>query len=618
MAYLKRFLSALSLLPLPWLLPILSLLLTLPSISIGLNLDDLLHRAMFIPTSGFEALHREPVNPFSFYDGQAEHTQWMMERGFGAWWTHPELKVVFWRPLTALTHAIDYTLWPDLPELMHLQNLLWFCILIAAATRLFRQWLGTGLSAAVAATIYALDDGHGFAVGWIANRNALTATTFGLLALLCWTQAERKEWRSGYYLTPILLLLSLLSGEFGIATLAWMGAYSLVLGEGTLLARARRLIPSIGVSLVWLILYLGSGAGTRFSGAYINPFESPLRYLGAFLTRAPILIQSALTLPPADAIFLLPPGQSWILTATGTFTTVLACVLFYPLFQKRESRVQRPAGATTPDGPQPWERARFLALGSMLSLPPICATFPMDRLLFFVGLGSSGLVGLFIEAQVQGNSLAEAAGGRSTSKELLHRLSRGFLWVWVVLHLTLAPFLLPIRSTNPGRWMQRLQELADSLTVTPEQTHQTTLLLNAPDGTITGFLPLLKAIQGQPAPDRMFALAVGTQTVELFRAGANVLELEPEGGFLLDMGSRLVRDPANRVEDAALQPASGFSAHIVTYTADNRPLRVRFTFIHELLGPQYRWIVWDGHKLSDFAMPASGQQIIIRRESLRF
>ena len=40
--------------------------------------------------------------------------------------------------------------------------------------------------------------------------------------------------------------------------------------------------------------------------------------------------------------------------------------------------------------------ARFWALGMVLSLIPICATFPMDRLLFFVGLGAAGLLAQFL------------------------------------------------------------------------------------------------------------------------------------------------------------------------------------------------------------------------------
>ena len=39
-------------------------------------------------------------------------------------------KVCFFRPLSTLTHWVDYLLWPDAPILMHLQSLMWFGILV--------------------------------------------------------------------------------------------------------------------------------------------------------------------------------------------------------------------------------------------------------------------------------------------------------------------------------------------------------------------------------------------------------------------------------------------------------------------------------------------------------
>ena len=49
-----------------------------------------------------------------------------MEHGLGVWWAAPNFKIAFWRPLSALTHAIDLALWPKSAALMHLQTVGWF------------------------------------------------------------------------------------------------------------------------------------------------------------------------------------------------------------------------------------------------------------------------------------------------------------------------------------------------------------------------------------------------------------------------------------------------------------------------------------------------------------
>lgn len=583
----------------PLLLALLASLLCIPSLFIGFNLDDYLHRAMFTEVPGFEGLKSTPLNPFSFYDGSRSHATWMMIRGLGAWWTNPTLKVVFWRPLAAFSHALDYALWPDTPALMHAHNLFWFAALVWTAGLLYRRWLGATPVAVLAGLLYAVDDAHGFAVGWIANRNALMATTFGFQALLHWDRARKDGERSGYLWTPLCLGLALLSGEFGMATAAWLAAYTLVLESDGGWSRLKRLGPSIMVTLAWLVCYLLQGSGTRGSASYINPLHDPGRFLVAVLERVPILLQGLLAVPPADAVFLLPPGRAWVLSLLGLGAIVLSVIAFRPLLQ------QQPI-------------ARFFALGSAISILPICATLPMDRLLFFVGFGVMGLLSLFItETPFQG-TVRRPLDYDTQATSALSGLRSALPWVFIVLHLCLAPLLLPMRSANPGRWTERLQELSDSIVVSPAQTVQLTCILNAPDGSMAGYIPLLKTLAGQRVPDLLYALAVGTQSLRLRTLSTTVLELEPEGGYLQDTGSRLVRDPR---DDAGLfEPIRlpGMTVEVVRKTDDGRPQVAHFEFDTPLVGNDHRWLVWQGHRLVDISLPPIGTDRHIPAEKLLF
>jgi hypothetical protein len=39
--------------------------------------------------------------------------------GFNPWWIDPQLSVALFRPVSAVTHALDYALWPDQFVLQH-------------------------------------------------------------------------------------------------------------------------------------------------------------------------------------------------------------------------------------------------------------------------------------------------------------------------------------------------------------------------------------------------------------------------------------------------------------------------------------------------------------------
>ena len=84
---------------LPWLAALLGVLLASPALAQGLQLDDLLHRAWVElalqgaapgPWWDFYAVARDP-----------ESNRMAMEVGASPWWALPELRIRFWRPLSA-------------------------------------------------------------------------------------------------------------------------------------------------------------------------------------------------------------------------------------------------------------------------------------------------------------------------------------------------------------------------------------------------------------------------------------------------------------------------------------------------------------------------------------
>ena len=123
-----------------------AVLLNLPTLGSGWQLDDLTHRM------------------FDFLCGDPEEIKAWKDIGVLPWWGNDRLKLALWRPVSSFTHVIDYTLWPDSGPLMHAQNLVWLCMLIALVGALYRRMLTVSVTG-LAVLLYALDDAHGIPGG---------------------------------------------------------------------------------------------------------------------------------------------------------------------------------------------------------------------------------------------------------------------------------------------------------------------------------------------------------------------------------------------------------------------------------------------------------------------
>ncbi len=157
---------------LPVAIAMLAIVLSLPSLGVGWIADDYYHRMVMLGSRTFHDLIPSPLDMFRFVDGNPERTHQLMDIGWLPWWTVKEIRGSFCRPVTAITHWLDYRLWPEAPALMHAQSILWFGALVAVVAILYRRIMGVTCVAGVAAFLYAIDDAHGTPVGWLANRNA--------------------------------------------------------------------------------------------------------------------------------------------------------------------------------------------------------------------------------------------------------------------------------------------------------------------------------------------------------------------------------------------------------------------------------------------------------------
>jgi hypothetical protein len=213
-----------------------------------------------------------------------------MDLGFFPWWTYPGLKAEFCQVVTVWTHRLDYWLWPDSPVLMHLHSLVWFAALVVAVACLYRQMFDSAAIAGLAALLFAIDDAHGTPAGFLANRNVLIASLFGVLALIAHDAWRRKGWRLGVGLAPLLAAISLFAKEEGIGTYAYLGAYALWLDPRGWRRGCVALVPYAVVLVAWRALRDHWGYGVRDMGLYVDPLTDPGPFAAALVARLPVLL----------------------------------------------------------------------------------------------------------------------------------------------------------------------------------------------------------------------------------------------------------------------------------------------------------------------------------------
>ncbi|MBP1691972.1 MAG: hypothetical protein H6Q32_1324 [Bacteroidetes bacterium] len=509
---------------LPLYLAIAGIALTLPALWSGWQQDDLIHRYYLLGNPDPQGEIVAPLDMFKFLDGDSANTTRMMNLGVLPWWTDPHIRLAFWRPLSALTHWLDYRLWPESSLLMHAQSLLWFGGLIAVMALLYRRLMGAAWVGGLAALLYALDDAHGLPAGWLANRNALVAAFFGVLALLLYDRWRRDASRTGAVLGPLCFALGLLAGETALAVMAYIIAYAFFLDEGNIRHRFVSLIPYGVIALAWFSVYHQLGYGTEGSDFYVDPLSQPLAYLGSLLERGPILLADQFALPPSSFYLFLSAGAVKAIWVWAIVVCVVIGILLSPLV--RQNRL-----------------AQFWLAGMLLSLPIVTATTPHSRLLLFAGLGGMGLIALWIQRYKEGVfSLADGKGTR--------RFYRLVMTGAVVIHLVLAPLMLPLNAMSAATMEPFLQEPARAVDLGSGIEEKDLILVNPPIVFLTNYFILVRSLEGLPVPQRQRVLAPGDVTLQVSRKDAHTLIVTPDGGFLRGPFDNVFRSRGTHRADA--------------------------------------------------------------------
>jgi hypothetical protein len=570
----------------PWFVLAITVLLVLPTLGTGLVGDDLLHALLLREEYHWTGGVQGGWDVFRWVGQDRRHLHELMDVGFLPWWTAPQFQCAFFRPLSSLTHAFDQHFLSGFPALMHAENVALYGLVVLVAARFYRRLLAPAWVAGLATLLYALDDAHAVVVAWIAARNALIGALCGFAALVLHDRGRRDGDRVAALAAPGLFGLGLLSGEIAAGALAYLVSYALCFDPAPQRERVRSLLPYTVVALVWIVVYKGLGYGAVGGSWYIDPGSEPIAFAMAAVQRVPMLLLAQFAGVPAMLWIMVPPDQLVVmLVAALVALGVLGVAMWRVLGQD-------PA-------------ARFLALGSLLSLIPVCAVVPQDRTLMFCGLGAMGLVALFLarcSSAVYGSSWATRASIYAVF---------GF---FVLVHAIAGPALLPLRGWGLTRDMSQRIEAADRSL--PEITADSVLVLVNSNNMETGlYVTASRVLRGEPRPRaiRELAHAIDGNDGEIERVDERTVVITLRRGFLdeADLTGHLVRTADIPFVQGEQIEVEGMTVRVAELTPDGRPARVLFRFDRPLEDPSLVWLTWGGTGWVSSPPPALGQKAAI-------
>lgn len=562
----------------------MGVVLSLPALAGGFFMDDLVHQIMLRPDWRERGFSRGDWDMFVIQAVDPGHYRAQLDMGTFPWWTPPEFRLAFLRPLTSVLHAFDYRHFVRWPALIHAESLLFYALAIFFAALVYRRFMAPGWAAGLAAVLYAIDDAHAMPIAWIANRNALIAAAAGFATLLLHERARRADHRLSAVLAAAVFAVGLAAGEAAVATLAYLGAYALWIDRAPAQKRALSLAPYAAVVVVWTAIYRHYGFGAAAGAFYIDPGSDPAAFTKAVATRWPLLALGQLLGPPPDAFNLVTNDRMPGVAAVVALVLVpIVVLLARALWHDRV--------------------ARFFATGMALSLVPVCGTWPNDRLLTFSGLGGFGLVALFLASRrVEAGRAARAAASVLAA-------------LFVLFHAIAAPILLPLRIHMVGDLFRGYIERGEGTLPpsVPGTESQTVVVVNAPDVLVVPYSAVRRTLRGGAIAGhlRLLAVAIEGNDGELARLDEHTVAVTLRRGLLHDSMSQLYRASTIPFRAGDVVALSDVRIEVVEVTADGRPKRVHFRFDRSLDDPSLIWMTWDGPGFVPVKPPPVGGRVPI-------
>lgn len=351
--------------------------------------------------------------------------------------------------------------------------------------------------------------------------------------------------------------------------------------KGTWRRRLLGLLPYAVVVVAWRVAWSWQGYGAVGLGLYVDPIGEPWRFLSELVVKWPILLLGQWAAPPADFAMFTSSAQLKVWALAAAVILGALAVAIWP--RVRQAPI-----------------ARFWAAGMLLGAVPIASTFPSDRLLFFVGLGAMGLLGLFLQAVFA----PKGTPGVQPSASV-----RLVAYALVFVHVVAAPVLLVLRSAYPAGPESTTRQLHVQMPLDARVEQQDVIIVNAPSAAHALYLSAMRALDDKPVPRRTRVLAPAVPYVDVHRRDARTLEVRPAGGWMRFVFDRLFRDDRNPMHVGEKVQLTGMEVEVTGLTSDGRPAEAVFTFDVPLEDESLRWLRYRDGAFVPWTPPAVGETV---------
>ena len=556
---------------------VLALACAATSVGTGWSTDDHFLRANLVG-SELATTDGGALDLFRFIDGDVAGR---VDRGELPWWTAPEARYAFLRPVAGLTHALDEAVAPGSSLFAHLHSLLWFALLLLAAGALFDRLLGPRWLANLALVVYALDDARGPTLGWIANRNALIAGALVCVALVAHDRWRRDGWRPGAWLGPLAFAAGLLSGEVALGGAGYLFAHALVYEQRDVRRILRALAPYAAIGLAWLVAYRLGGYGVRGVEAYLDPIAAPLDYLERAVRTLPALLGASLGVWSDFMPFVTGVAAAAYLAVDlaviGIFT-----LLFRPVWRLKPA-------------------VRVLLLGAVVAALPLVGTLVADRSLTLVSLGVAATAACFLGQFV--DPAERAPMGRLFVKHLAGPTALIITLLWIVA----GPLGLASRSAAMDLVTRPLDEVVGVASSAPGRP---VFALNLPSDGLTAYVAPTCASRGELCAP-VFAVVATLDPVTVKRTAPDRLTLHVPGGLFATLGDRMLTRSDRFAVGDRFPFAAGVVATIDALGPDGRPTDLHVDFPPPLEDGRRRFVRFDADGPHAWTPPPLGGEVVV-------
>lgn len=575
------------------LIGLLALLLTIFSLKSGYVHNDYLQNNTLAQQDFSKSIFRTTVTLDSSQSVD------LVEQGSLPWWTSPNARIAFFRPIADITHFIDFIMWPWIPEPMHLQSILWYGLICSLSFVFFKKIIKSKNGALIAAYLFTADFNHFTTVTWLADRQRLLVILFGFASVVLfhlWRVHKREHFR---YLSYVGFLMALLTAESGIASLGYIIAYAIFI-EGLKLKKVTALLAPYTVLFIgWWIPYSAAGYGVKSTGFYTNPLHEPILFIQLAFERIPILfveqwfkpsmfVPTKLWIMPDPTLYNVLPEAGRIFYWTLSLIVMLAVTAIFYRYLKND------------------KVARFFLASSFFSLFLASTSVLLEgRLLIFAGVGMSGILAMLID------------------HILLKRKKHPSIVViiFILFTLVMQGVISPIRlfamtrDTNPMKG-----ELVRMTNLPYVSSNSAIFAINAPSPVYLSYRSPMNVNESLPPAQ---ALAPGYKILKIKRTAANALEIaasEPGSSQFYELDKKNGYKDFDRainklgyMSEKKITVVRNFHIEVLENDKNSGNIRVKFTFNLPLEDRSYSWVKWNWEtsEYEAFTLPQVGESIVL-------